>query len=171
MDIKRILVPYDFSRCSAVALDYAAQLAEPGTRLYIIHVDELLDARISAFPKANGRFPHNSSWDRRRKKVMHHLRKVVPRTAVAVYEHHCLIGFPADEILLFAERICADLIVMGSHGRTGFSRLLMGSVAERVMRKASSPVLVIKPPHALNVDEVAKLPKTATLPVGDDFVI
>jgi nucleotide-binding universal stress UspA family protein len=56
------------------------------------------------------------------------------------------MGSPQKEILQFAGEEAVDLIVMGSHGRTGISRLLMGSVAEAVMRKAPCPVLIVKQP-------------------------
>ena len=146
MNIKRILVPYDFSECSVAALDYAARLASDATaRLYVVYVDELLDARISAFPPVDGPGAYESSWDKRRHKVMSRLRKIVPHNSAANCEHHFLIGFPADEILEFADRVHANLIVMGSHGRTGFSRLMTGSVAEKVMRGSKCPVLIVKP--------------------------
>ena len=57
-----------------------------------------------------------------------------------------LTGSPAAQILKLAEQERIDLIVMGSHGRTGLSKLLMGSVAEGVMRKAKCPVLIVKLP-------------------------
>jgi nucleotide-binding universal stress UspA family protein len=57
-------------------------------------------------------------------------------------------GDPAAEIIRAAQETGAELIVMGTHGRTGLQRLLMGSVAEQVLRKASCPVLTVKAPHA-----------------------
>jgi nucleotide-binding universal stress UspA family protein len=61
-------------------------------------------------------------------------------------EHWIFQGDPATEILAAAEKIKCDLIVMGTHGRTGLGRLLMGSVAEQVVRKAPCPVLTVKTP-------------------------
>jgi nucleotide-binding universal stress UspA family protein len=58
-------------------------------------------------------------------------------------------GDPADEILRLAREIKPELIVMGTHGRTGLARLLMGSVAEEVVRKSPYPVLTVKPPLPL----------------------
>ena len=60
----------------------------------------------------------------------------------------CVTGSPVTEILAVAEDKKVDLIVMASHGRTGLSRLLMGSVAEGVMREAPCPVLVVRQPTA-----------------------
>ena len=78
----------------------------------------------------------------------HLLEKIVARDARAgfVYEHRLVTGDPASSIVNLAEMEGADLIVMGTHGRTGFSRLLMGSVAELVVRRAKCPVLTFKQP-------------------------
>jgi nucleotide-binding universal stress UspA family protein len=61
---------------------------------------------------------------------------------------HVLEGDPADAIMGFAEREKVDVIVMSTHGRSGLSRLLMGSVAEKVTRETSHPVMLIKPERA-----------------------
>lgn len=74
------------------------------------------------------------------------LRRIQPARAGIAMEHHLEYGDPAAVILKFAREIGADLIVMGTHGRTGLRRLLMGSVAEQVVRKASCPVLTLRTP-------------------------
>ena len=168
MNIERILVPYDFSDCSAAALDYAARLASPNSRLFVVHVDELVDARISAIPSTSLPFGQNSSWDRRHNDVMSRLAKIVPHGTVTEFENHCLAGFPPDEILSFAARIRADLIVMGSHGRTGLSRFLTGSVAELVMRRSQCPVLIVKSAKANSEAQGAVLAKGAAQAVADE---
>jgi nucleotide-binding universal stress UspA family protein len=74
------------------------------------------------------------------------IRPLNPRTAV----HHVLLaGEPAEEILLYAAAARTDLIVMGTQGRTGLERLLLGSVAEKVLRGARCSVLVVKMPQAV----------------------
>jgi nucleotide-binding universal stress UspA family protein len=171
MDIKRIVVPYDFSGCSAAALNYAARFAGLNAQLYIVHVDELLDADISACPPTDGVYIHTSAWDRRRRNIMRHLAKVVPHAPTTVYEHHCLAGYPVAEILSFAARVHADLIVMGSHGRTGMSRLLTGSVAEQVVRRSKCPVLVIKAPMIRHASNVPIATESPALRVGNEFAI
>jgi nucleotide-binding universal stress UspA family protein len=171
MNTKRILVPYDFSEFSVAALDYAACFAGPGSRLYIVHVDELLDVHISALPPPNGPYVVDSSWATRRRKVRLQLSKIVPHAPVPVYEHHCVTGFPADEILSFAEQIHTDLIVMGSHGRTGVTRLIVGSVAEQVMRRSKCPVLIVKPPVGRYKTAVAVESESAALRVGNGYAI
>jgi nucleotide-binding universal stress UspA family protein len=145
MDIKKILVPVDFSDCSSAALEYALRLAsDSGAQLYIVHVDELLDVTIPAIPPIEGGYVCESLWDERRQHVRDRLAKVVPSSANVAYEYRCLMGAPAYEILKFADRERIDLIVMGSHGKTGVSRLLTGSVAEKVMRRSNCPVLILK---------------------------
>jgi nucleotide-binding universal stress UspA family protein len=74
------------------------------------------------------------------------LKRVLPTVTTVKYEHLYRKGSPVVEILTFAEEENIDLIVMASHGRTGLSRLLMGSIAEGVMRRAHCPVLIVKQP-------------------------
>lgn len=147
MDIKKILVPIDFSECSSAALEYASRLAsDTSARLYIVHVDELLDVSIPSIPPFEAGYVYESKWDERRQTVRDQISKVVPSVADVNYEYRCLMGSPAYEILRLADRERIDLIVIGSHGRTGISRLITGSVAEGVMRGAKCPVLVVKLP-------------------------
>jgi nucleotide-binding universal stress UspA family protein len=71
-------------------------------------------------------------------------------------EYHLLEGEPAEEIVRLAKSNNIDLIIMGSHGRTGLSRLLMGSVAEQVVRRAECAVLTIKHPIHEKVQQTEK---------------
>jgi nucleotide-binding universal stress UspA family protein len=148
MNIKQILFPTDFSESSDEALKYASNLAsDAGARLRIVHVDELLDATIPPIPSVEGGYFLEAAWDTKRQDdVKSQLAKVVPTVPNVKYDQRYLMGSPQKEILQFAGEEAVDLIVMGSHGRTGISRLLMGSVAEAVMRKASCPVLIVKQP-------------------------
>jgi nucleotide-binding universal stress UspA family protein len=147
MNFKKILVAIDFSPCSQAALEYATRLAsDTGAGLYIVHVDELLDVSIPAIPPFEGGYVHESMWDERKQVVRDQLAKVVQCGAGVLYDYRCLMGTPAYEILKLADREHVDLIVIGSHGRTGISRLTTGSVAEGVMRRATCPVLMVKLP-------------------------
>ena len=73
------------------------------------------------------------------------LNEVKPADPAVKCEYRLVIGSPASAIVEMAEREHADMIVMATHGRTGLTRLLMGSVAEEVVRKATCPVLTVKP--------------------------
>jgi universal stress protein A len=76
--------------------------------------------------------------------VREELGKIVPDDSNVRCEHRVLVGVPALEIAGLAEEEQADLIIMGTHGRTGLTRLLMGSVAEAVVRRADCPVLTLR---------------------------
>ena len=141
MQMKTILFPTDFSHAGDAALDYAASLARDsdGT-LIILHVEEPLPAYIG---EGYYGVPNPPNPEVRRM-----LEAITPPAGVR-HEHRLLLGSPADEIVRFAKEESVDLIVMGTHGRAGFSRLLMGSVTEHVVRSAPCPVLTIKQPkHA-----------------------
>jgi nucleotide-binding universal stress UspA family protein len=148
MNVNRILIATDFSDCSNAALEIASRLArETGARLYIVHVNGILDIGGPAVPSFEGGY--DAPWGHERHEVRERLEKIVPPDGDVVYEHCYTTGFPVAEILRLADREHIDLIVIGSHGRTGLSRLLMGSVAEGIVRKAHCPVLVVKQPTAV----------------------
>ncbi len=138
MNFKKILFPTDFSHTGDAALRFATTLAkESGGRLLIVHVQEA--------PMAYGGgemyygIPEPSTEEQ-----MAMLEKVQPTDPAVPVEYRLITGDPADAIVYLAETDEVDLIVLGSHGRTGLSRLLMGSVAEAIVRKAHCPVLVYK---------------------------
>lgn len=145
MNAKRILVPTDFSHYNDAALEYASTLAaEAGATLYIVNVDEIGDLSAAMGEAA---YLYAQSWDDPiRREVRERLAEIKPTVAGVRFEHHCLRGAPVTEILELAEREKIDLIVMASHGRTGLSRLVMGSIAEGVVRRATCPVLIVKQP-------------------------
>lgn len=135
---KNILFPTDFSHTGDAALAFAAMLAREGnSRLIIAHAEEP--------PLAYGGgemyygIPEPSTEE-----LMRMLHAVKPSDPAVRCEYRLVMGDPADAMVLLAEEENVDLIVLGSHGRTGLSRLLMGSVAEAIVRKAHCPVLVYK---------------------------
>lgn len=147
MNAQRILFPTDFSRYNEAALEYASTLsAESGALLFIVHVDEMSDLN-AALGEASYYYAQTGDSARRRA-VRDQLSRVQPAAEGVRYEHRCLTGSPVAELLKFAERQNVDLIVMASHGRTGLSRLLMGSVAEALVRRAKCPVLIVKQPES-----------------------
>jgi nucleotide-binding universal stress UspA family protein len=150
MNIKRILFPTDFSHTGDAALAFATTLAkESGGRLVIAHVQEA--------PMAYGGgemyygIPEPSTDE-----LTQMLHDVKPTDPGVPAEYRLVTGDPAEAVVQLAEQEGADLIVLGSHGRTGLSRLLMGSVAEVIVRKAHCPVLVYKQPVRKLTDEGAK---------------
>lgn len=86
------------------------------------------------------------------------LKKIRPTDPNVPYEHRLVVGSPAHAICDLADEEGVDMIVMGTHGRTGLRRLLMGSVAEHVVRWANCPVLTFKMPHK---DAAAERPEKA----------
>jgi nucleotide-binding universal stress UspA family protein len=144
LPIKTILHPTDFSDRSAYAFQFACALARDyGARLVVAHVNvpevvvygEML-APVPAVPVVD------------RQALLARLAKLQPSDPAVRVEHVLREGDPAREILDLARELACDLIVLGTHGRTGFHRLLMGSVAEEVSRKAPCPVLTVKTPLA-----------------------
>lgn len=146
MYAKKILFPTDFSEASVAALEHAESLArETGATLLIVHVSE----PNAAFGGGEAfYFPEDDEEARWRQ-----LAEVVPRDPLVKYKQRLLSGDSAKAIVRFAETENVDFIVMGTHGRTGLARLVMGSVAEAVVRRASCPVLTIKQPHDMVVLE------------------
>jgi nucleotide-binding universal stress UspA family protein len=148
MKLKSVLFPTDFSHYNDAALEYASTLAAEGNgRLHIVHVHDVSDMN-AALGEAG--FLYEESSKREDTASQECLRRVVPTVAGVKYEHHYLTGVPISAIVDFAADNHIDLIVMASHGRSGISRLVLGSIAEGVMRKAPCPVLIVKQPGAMH---------------------
>jgi nucleotide-binding universal stress UspA family protein len=142
----KILCPVDFSDYSAKAYDYAYSLARHyGVKLFVQHVTEpsLEWHRGYASPEFI-----EQTYERQMASLREQLQKLVdthPRENVEA-EGVIQFGSPADSILAFAEEHEIDLIVMGTHGRRGLDRLMVGSTVERVLRKARCAVLAVHEP-------------------------
>jgi nucleotide-binding universal stress UspA family protein len=152
--IGRILCPVDFSDFSRLALDYAVALARwYGSRLTVLHVHHALvpaAAQLAPFAPVEPIVVAASDLEHIRRR----LAAYVPAEAQArlPLEATAVEGDPAREIL--AEAVSADMIVMGTHGRSGFERLVLGSVTEKVLRRATCSVVTIPvcaPPAAETV--------------------
>ena len=137
MVAKVILVPTDFSSTSDAALRYATEMALAlGARIFLLHVPGKTGEHFEAnFPFAcfdtAGRERFDSFLTAEEVERLH------PEYVVRA-------GGPAEEVVRYADVCGADLIIMGTHGRTGLAHALMGSVAEQVVRTASCPVLLIR---------------------------
>ena len=141
MHAKKILYPTDFSEYSEAALAHATALArDTGAKLVIVHVKEPPDAYVDTGGFAGYPVDVNEA------ELLDELSKIKPTDPDVGYAHRLLTGDPATEITQFAEKEGIDMIVLGTHGRRGLTRMLMGSVAEAVVRRASCPVLTIKQP-------------------------
>lgn len=143
MEIRSILFPTDYAETSQAALNYASKLAQDyGARLVILHAVETLGPEYVTFGEATAQ-PQPEGYRRRLWEEIH--RVVAPDTHLSV-EYVLSEDDPVTAILRAAAKHHCDLIVLGSHGRTGVRRLLEGSVAEQVVRRAQCPVLVVKSP-------------------------
>ena len=144
MNIKSILLPTDFSHYNDAALEYASKLAaEAKATLHIVYVHDVRELNAAA---GEASYLFAATWEKEKLSAVRRLNKVTPTVTGVTYEHYCPVGDPVSEILALADEKNADLVVMASHGRSGLSRLLTGSVAEGVMRKATCPVLIVKQP-------------------------
>ena len=138
-----ILAATDFSAASEQAVSYAASLAlEFGATLHLLHVvpDPILAA---AWSEAYA-YDLDKLGERLRRDAERHLAEQAARIEGIVVTHDAVIGRPAGMIAALAGERGVDLIVMGTHGRSGVSHLFMGSVAERVVRSAPCPVLTVR---------------------------
>ena len=138
MKAKKILFPTDFSHTGDAALALATSLArDTGATLLIVHAEEP--------PTAYGGgelyygIPEPATEDLR--KMLH---KIEPTDPAVPFEHRLITGDPAHAVVRLAKEEDVDMIVIGTHGRTGLSRMLMGSVAEAIVRRAECPVLTYK---------------------------
>jgi nucleotide-binding universal stress UspA family protein len=145
MKAKKILFPTDFSHTGDAALAMATALArDTGATLLIVHAEEP--------PTAYGGgelyygIPEPATEDLR--KMLHQIK---PADPAVPFEHRLITGDPAHAVVRLAKDENVDMIVIGTHGRTGLSRMLMGSVAEAIVRRAECPVLTYKRPakHAV----------------------
>ena len=138
---KNYLVPVDFSKGSDLALDYALKLAkEDRARVVLLHV---ISADF-AFPLEPGFIDVFQMLEENASESM---RSLIRRKRLKPEQFRSLLvrGVnPAEVIASTAQKLPAAMIIMGSHGRTGFRRFMIGSVAERTLRHAQCPVLIVK---------------------------
>ena len=163
---RRILVPTDFSPTSDAALEYARILAAKfGSSVQIIHVID--DPTAASEFVADGFAP---STDDIRTALLDQAHKRLERLVNLVdrSRHHAhaeaVLGLPAQSIIDYATATGTGLIVMGTHGRTGLAHLLMGSVAEQVVRTAPCPVLTVR--QVTVADEVDAHPVGMCVPIA-----
>jgi nucleotide-binding universal stress UspA family protein len=147
---KKILVPTDISENSRQAFRCAIDLAEKhNAEIYVLSVVNIGYLEEAGKIESN-RFhlPHSyieNLMKERTRETDEFIKKNSENKKVLKIERYIRKGYPLTEIIGMAKEKEVDLIVMGCHGRTGLSHVLMGSVAEKVVRKAPCPVLTVKP--------------------------
>src|SRR5512147_2858506 len=137
--IRRVLCPVDFSDTSQHALDHAAAIARwyeaELTLLFVFPTYLAVD------------LPPLTLEDADRERLLVEMRRMVDRVPIRVAPQYRLVEAPSvhDAIVAQAARLHTDLLVLGTHGQSGFERLFLGSVTEKVIRKAECPTLVVPP--------------------------
>ena len=135
----RVLVPIDFSASSQRATQLAARMVKPGGHITLLHV-------IEVPVTFSGELPEDvllEHIDRRASEYVERVATKLRSETAGSVETQTRVGHPgAQTLLVLAEQPAYDLVVMGSHGRTGIMRVLLGSVAEKIVRHAHCPVLV-----------------------------
>ena len=137
MNIKRILCPVDFSEFNQPANEYASMLAKTtGARIIYLHV---------YLPEVAFSNPEFFDAENEEKRLLKKLEETfVPSDPEVDASYVVEFGTPTEGIVNYANNNDIDLVVLGTHGRTGLLRVVMGSVAEAVVRKTDCPVLAIK---------------------------
>ena len=149
-NFNKILAPSDFSEDSKLALGYALTLAQKfSSEIIVVHVDQpLAPVMVSELNPGLDVSTMNRIAEEQRLLALKELDDTVGRLRESGVKTRGLmrVGAPFLEIIHAAQSEVADLIVMGTHGRTGLAHVLMGSVAERVVNKAPCPVLTVRHP-------------------------
>ncbi|MFM8252085.1 MAG: universal stress protein [Planctomycetota bacterium] len=139
MQLKNIVVATDFSTASRKALQLATILArDSNAHLWIIHVAEpraayTVGGVYASFPVGNELAQESEL-----------LQQFVPEDPKIKYSLRLIIGEASEQVVKFVAEQHADLLVIGTHGRTGLTRLLLGSCAEKILRTAACPVITLK---------------------------
>jgi universal stress protein A len=146
---KKILVATDFSDCSATALDYGRTLARVlHARLHVLHVVEVFAVDSAAFGTAVATIPMvQAELEASARTTLDALITADDRRDLHAIAEVRTIDTPAHAIAQYATDEKIDLVIVGTHGRKGLSHVLLGSVAEKVVRLAPCPVLTVRQPH------------------------
>jgi len=137
INLQKILCPVDFSRSGRYAFDYACAMAKRhGASLELLHIAEASAYAEDDMPA--GKVSYEQSLQMQLEEWA--------EQADCPAETRLITGIPCIEIVKHANNMQADIIVIGTHGRTGIKHLMIGSVAERVVRTASCPVLTVRHP-------------------------
>jgi len=142
--MSRILVPFDESAQATEALSYVLEEFD-SAEIVLLHVADPINSMYAGQPTVPG---YSEEWRKdaegEAEQLFNEAEKLATEYGVELSKTATNVGRPAPTILEFAEENDIDHIVMGSHGRSGVSRVLLGSVAERVVRRASVPVTIVR---------------------------
>ena len=144
ISLKKILCPIDHSDCSKEALKYAVSFAmKEEAKLLLLHIIDIrsFNEELDAISK---QIPDEETFEQLRVKLLDCIPEAI-RDDMDV-EAIVIQGIPFVEIISTAKEKEIDMIVIGSHGRTGISHMMLGSVSEKVVRKAPCPVLTVRQP-------------------------
>ena len=146
--LHKILVPTDFSELSFTALEYVLSTAVMcDAEIFLMYVVEDMTVHGLSQPALHSETVLRDYAAKAKEELSHHtVRKTNGKNVVSVVQR----GEAYKEIVRFAREEGIDLIVMATHGRTGFAHVLMGSVAEKVVRHSPIPVLTVKPESVWN---------------------
>lgn len=147
--MQTILLPTDGSECSAKATKYALSFAKQyGARILALHVvDQRWEEQSRAVLTEMGQDltqKIRAGYEEEAKRIVAQVVEAGTLVGVPI-EPRVIVGVPFEEIVRVAREISADMIIMGTHGRTGMSHLFLGSVTEKVVRRAPCPVLTVRP--------------------------
>lgn len=145
MGFKNILVPVDGSRFSSRALREAIKVAKRESgRIILLGVVELPVAGFEGYQEFSVNIELEEQFSLRMKQILEQEAETLKKEGISV-DTVVRTGNPADEIVSLARSEKADLVVMTTHGRRGFMRFMLGSVAEKVVRTSPCSVLVVRP--------------------------
>ena len=146
INIKNILCPVDYSIYSEKALNYAIEFAgKYGAKLFLIHVLDIRFYDINDPDLYNVNIVDKETINKLKERLLKCVNEDT-KGRISV-EAVVLQGVPFAEIIKASKEYAIDLIVLGTHGRTGLSHAIMGSVAEKVVRKSPCPVLTVRHPE------------------------
>ena len=158
--LNTILVPSDFSECSDEALRYGLELARRfDAQLHLLHVVQ--DPVAQPWAAEGFSVPLFEVVEQWQKQAEERLKASVPEADRGRVTVASVVATPYAEILDYAATHAIDLIVMGTHGRGGVTHMLLGSIAERVVRRAPCPVLTVRRPQHGFVENEALVAATA----------
>ncbi|MFQ5863317.1 MAG: universal stress protein [Candidatus Brocadiales bacterium] len=142
VNIKKVLCPVDYSVCSQDAFKYAAHIARiESAKMYLVHVVDIRSFGHESTLDLDVPKPGEDAIKRIKEELV---KKAADEVEGVDIEPIVIVGVPVKDILSVAKEKEVDLIVMGTHGRTGLSHVIVGSVAENVVRKAPCPVLTVR---------------------------